>query len=131
MLHRDKKYLGIINISIGLRGCLMSYYGDSDDFANEDEELEDYEESLKEGSEGCYIATSVYGSYDCPKVRVLRHFRDEYLKMHKPGRAFIKIYYALSPGLVRILGGKKWFNSMFRLILDPFVARLIRKGYRA
>ena len=105
----------------------------NDDFENETRELEDYEESISEGheKEGCYIATAVYGSYDCPKVRVLRHFRDEYLKMHKPGRAFIKIYYALSPGLVRMFGSKKWFNSMFRLILDPFVARLIRKGYRA
>ena len=25
---------------------------------------------------GCYVATCVYGSYDCPEVWVLRRFRD-------------------------------------------------------
>ena len=25
---------------------------------------------------GCYIATCVYGSYDCPQVLTLRRFRD-------------------------------------------------------
>ena len=28
---------------------------------------------------GCYVATSVYGSYDCPEVWTLRRFRDEVL----------------------------------------------------
>ena len=26
---------------------------------------------------GCYIATCVYGSYDCPQVQTLRRFRDD------------------------------------------------------
>ena len=43
------------------------------------------------GSEGCYIATCVYGSYDCPQVRTLRRFRDEVLKQSAPGRAFVKV----------------------------------------
>ena len=37
-------------------------------------------------SDGCYIATSVYGSYDCPEVWTLRRFRDEYLKGSVYGR---------------------------------------------
>ena len=37
-------------------------------------------------SDGCYIATSVYGSYDCPEVWTLRRFRDEYLKGSVFGR---------------------------------------------
>ena len=27
-------------------------------------------------SGGCYVATAVYGSYDCPEVWVLRRYRD-------------------------------------------------------
>ncbi len=101
-------------------------------FENETRELEDYEESISEGheKEGCYIATAVYGSYDCPSVWVLRHFRDEYLKMSLPGRAFIKTYYLISPKLVRLFGKTRWFNSVFRHILDPFVLRLKKAGYK-
>ncbi|MFR9028073.1 MAG: DUF2726 domain-containing protein [Clostridium sp.] len=31
---------------------------------------------------GCYIATAVYGSYDCPQVWVLRRFRDQILEKY-------------------------------------------------
>ena len=40
--------------------------------------------------EGCYIATCVYGSYDCPQVRLLRRFRDEHMKKTPAGRIFIR-----------------------------------------
>ena len=46
---------------------------------------------------GCYIATAVYGSYDCNEVFALRKFRDEYLNKTFLGRIFIKVYYAISP----------------------------------
>ena len=51
--------------------------------------------------EGCYIATCVYGSYDCPEVWTLRRFRDEGLRKSRCGRAFVKLYYRISPALVR------------------------------
>ena len=35
------------------------------------------EESIDNPSNGaCYVATAVYGSYDCPEVWTLRRFRD-------------------------------------------------------
>ena len=39
--------------------------------------------ALRSGSrkkQGCYVATCVYGSYDCPEVWILRRFRDESLE---------------------------------------------------
>lgn len=44
------------------------------------------------GSGRCYIATAVYGSYDCPEVWVLRRYRDYYLKNSSSGRLFIRLY---------------------------------------
>ena len=81
------------------------------------------------GVGGCYIATCVYGSYDCPEVWSLRRYRDYYLKEHLFGRLFIKVYYATSPSLVKLFGKTKWFNKMFRPYLDKKVNKLIKKGY--
>ena len=41
---------------------------------------------------GCYVATAVYGSYDCPQVWTLRRFRDHTLAASWYGRAFIRAY---------------------------------------
>ena len=45
-------------------------------------------------SGGCYVATAVYGSYDCPQVWTLRRYRDFALAETWHGRAFIHLYYA-------------------------------------
>ena len=45
-------------------------------------------------SGGCYVATAVYGSYDCPEVWTLRRYRDYELDTTWYGRVFIKTYYA-------------------------------------
>ena len=65
-------------------------------------------------SEGCYIATMVYGDYNHPQVMVLRRYRDEYLLKSFCGRCFVKIYYYLSPKVVRILHNKKRVNIFIR-----------------
>ena len=72
-------------------------------------------------NEGCYIATCVYGSYDAPEVLILRHFRDNKLKKHALGRAFIKVYYAISPKLVKVFGKTSLFQIVNRNILDRFI----------
>ena len=74
--------------------------------------------------EGCYIATCVYGSYDCPQVQLLRRFRDEYLKKTPAGRIFIRGYYAVSPCLVRCFGKDPVFHAFWRHILDALIHRL-------
>lgn len=81
-----------------------------------------------EQKSGCYIATAVYGSYDCPEVWTLRRFRDNTLDRTWYGRAFIRAYYAVSPTLVRWFGKDSWFQALFRPMLDRLVDRLRQSG---
>jgi hypothetical protein len=77
----------------------------------------------------CYVATAVYGSYDCPEVWTLRRFRDYSLSETWHGRAFIKLYYAVSPTVVKYFGHTKAFNRFFKKRLDKLVAKLKTKGF--
>lgn len=77
---------------------------------------------------GCYVATAVYGSYDCPQVWTLRRFRDDRLAASPLGRAFIRTYYAVSPALVRRFGETAWFKALWRGPLDRLVRRLRAQG---
>lgn len=79
-------------------------------------------------SGGCYVATCVYGSYDCPQVWTLRRFRDNTLASTWYGRAFIRTYYTISPKLVKWFGNTTWFKHMWRGKLDKLVNTLQKKG---
>jgi len=83
-----------------------------------------------QGVKKCYIATAVYGSYDCPEVFVLRRFRDQELEHTWYGRCFIKVYYSLSPILIKAFGKTRWFNYTWRKRLDKLTERLKTKGYK-
>lgn len=78
---------------------------------------------------GCYVATCVYGSYDCPEVWVLRRYRDNTLANNYFGRIFIRIYYALSPTLVKRFGKYNWFVNTCKSALDKLVCKLQIKGF--
>lgn len=79
-------------------------------------------------SKGCYVATCVYGSYDCPEVWTLRRFRDDILSESAFGRLFIKCYYAVSPTAVRLFGNYKWFHKLLKTPLDKLVNKLNSNG---
>jgi hypothetical protein len=79
-------------------------------------------------SGGCYVATAVYGSYDCPQVWTLRRYRDFTLAGSLFGRAFIRTYYAVSPTLVKWFGDTNWFKVMWKGQLDNMVERLRERG---
>ena len=102
-----------------------------------EEELKNVENKIKEldpnyitetSSGGCYIATCVYGSYNCPEVWTLRRYRDYTLSNSWYGRLFINIYYKTSPTLVKIFGNKNWFKKMWKSKLDKMVKNLNEKG---
>lgn len=82
----------------------------------------------QQSSGGCYVATAVYGSYDCPEVWTLRRFRDNTLAETWYGRAFIRTYYAISPTLVKWFGDTAWFKKMWKGRLDHMVESLKAKG---
>ena len=81
-----------------------------------------------ETKKGCYIATSVYGSYDCPEVWVLRRYRDFCLEQSFVGKMFVKIYYAVSPFVIRVFGRQKWFNTFWRKFLNKKIEKLKNNG---
>ena len=84
--------------------------------------------NIMDANTGCYVATCVYGSYDCPQVWTLRRFRDYTLDATWYGRAFIKCYYAISPTLVKWFGNQKWFKTFWKKQLDHMVSKLNQKG---
>ena len=79
---------------------------------------------------GCYIATAVYGSYDCPQVWTLRRYRDYTLAKTWYGRVFIRTYYAVSPTLVKWFGETEWFKRLWQGKLDRMVSRLNDQGVK-
>ena len=78
---------------------------------------------------GCYIATCVYKSYDCPQVWVLRRYRDFRLSKIWYGRTFVRVYYTISPTIVKWFGKYDWFHKVFKHPLDKVVAKLKASGY--
>ena len=83
---------------------------------------------VEEGG-GCYVATEVYGSYDCAEVWTLRRYRDYELAETWHGRLFIKAYYAISPTIVKWFGDTAWFKKMWKGKLDRMVSNLQQKGF--
>ena len=84
--------------------------------------------SSSSGSGGCYVATAVYGSYDCPQVWTLRRYRDDTLSSTWYGREFIRAYYAVSPHLVIWFGKESWFHALCKPALDRKVRKLNVQG---
>ena len=77
---------------------------------------------------GCYIATAVYGSYDCPQVWTLRRYRDYTLTEKWYGKLFIRAYYAISPTLVKWFGNSEWFKRFWHNRLNKIVKQLLSVG---
>lgn len=104
-------------------------------FSIENEKLDQY---LKDNNfdintikGGCYIASCVYGSYNTKEVWTLRRYRDYKLSKNLLGRLFIKIYYLISPLMLRMFSNQKWFISLNKKILDKFVNKLNKEGYES
>ncbi|MFI5402970.1 MAG: CFI-box-CTERM domain-containing protein [Planctomycetota bacterium] len=73
-------------------------------------------------SRACFIATAAYGDANAPEVEALRRFRDRRLLTNRPGTAFVRLYYRLSPPFARLIAGKPRLRAVVRKTLD-FIAR--------
>jgi hypothetical protein len=87
---------------------------------NADKALGGSGEDDDDGS-GCFIATAAFGSYSAPHVKILRHFRDRYLKSNDYGRAFVRFYYRNSPEWADRIRGNENLRWAVRTALLPVV----------
>ncbi|MCP4134725.1 MAG: twin-arginine translocation signal domain-containing protein [bacterium] len=80
------------------------------------------DDSLFGDEHKCFIATAAFGTTLEPDVRVLRRFRDEKLKNNRPGRAFTRTYYRLSPPVAGFIASKPALKAVVRFMLKPLIA---------
>lgn len=71
-------------------------------------------------TEGCFIATAVFGNYDSEPVIKLRLWRDTHLMPSKLGRILVFFYYRIGPYLSKIVDR----NPRLKTVLKTFFERL-------
>ena len=77
------------------------------------------------------IPIAVYGSYDCPKVWMLRRYRDQHLKTSRRGRIVLALHSRISATLMKYFGQTQWFWRFCKNRLDKLVYRLQAQGIDA
>jgi hypothetical protein len=77
--------------------------------------------SSKSSSSWCFIASQVYGP-DSWETNVLRQWRDEKLLPTAVGRAFVVVYYQVSPPIARLLSRSPLLKRLSRIVLNKFVS---------
>lgn len=84
--------------------------------------------SKQSKSEGCFVATFAYGSYEHRDVQILREYRDEKLLRSDFGKYVVKIYYRYSPKLVRLLNQIYFPAVIIKIILKNTIVRKLRNS---
>jgi len=69
----------------------------------------------------CFIATAAYGSKFQTDVRLLREFRDRFLKTNPIGEEFVQFYYRHSPPIADFIADKYFIKAVVRMLLTPVV----------
>jgi hypothetical protein len=70
---------------------------------------------------GCFIATAAYGSYLNPHVKILRHFRDEFLTPNSLGRKSVHLYYQYGPRIAKHIEKYGFLQFLSRQALLPLI----------
>ena len=81
-----------------------------------------------EKSEGCFVATFAYGSYENQNVIILREYRDEILSKSILGNAFIKTYYRISPKIVWLLDKIYFPKYIVKFFIEIFIVLIAKRS---
>ncbi|MEM0995936.1 MAG: ankyrin repeat domain-containing protein [Bacteroidota bacterium] len=81
-------------------------------------------------SEGCFIATVCFGSYDALEVKVLRKFRDDKLIPTPWGLWVVNRYYKYSPQIARLIAHKPTLKKSVRVFLLAPIIWVIGRCFR-
>lgn len=76
---------------------------------------------------GCFIATAAFGSDEAPEVAALRRFRDNVLACSVFGRAFVRVYYRLSPPLAAWLRHRPVARARVRALIATLLSLRIHE----
>ncbi len=90
-------------------------------FAKNPEEFKRLEREFGIRKGRCFIATAAFDSEFAPEVIALQNFRDEKLLPHKLGRAFIRVYYAISPALVPLVKRSQFLKNNVVFLLRALI----------
>jgi len=88
-------------------------------------DTEDEREDESSSGGGCFVATAAYGDRLHPEVVALRRYRDRVLVRHAAGRAFIRAYRVVGPGMARLVSPHRLSGRAARAVISP-LARLAR-----
>ncbi len=83
---------------------------------------------LDRSKSGCFIATAAYGTPFAEEIEVLRNWRDDFLEVSSPGRAFIKAYYSMSPPVADNISESGVKRKFVRTLLSP-VVKVLKDRY--
>jgi hypothetical protein len=86
--------------------------------------LNEAERRVNKTSSGCYIATCIYGSYNAKEVLIFRAYRDNVLSLTPSGLYLIRLYYYISPIIVKSFGKSEAFRKSTKILLDFFIKKL-------
>lgn len=90
---------------------------------------ETQKDAARNKSSGCFIATACYGNYNAPEVLVLQQYRDDRLLRTFLGKAFVKLYYSISPSFATLISKSDLLRKLVRqYFLEPIVTRLQRQN---
>jgi tetratricopeptide (TPR) repeat protein len=75
-----------------------------------------------EDPKGCFIATAAYGTPVADDINELRYWRDITLSESIYGRAFIKVYYKISPPIANRIATRPTVKKIVRTMLKPLIS---------
>jgi uncharacterized protein YjdB len=79
------------------------------------------------GGRACFIASATRGTPLATEIDILRHLRDTYLVESTIGKAFVDMYYRISPPIADMVAQHPLLAAIVRLVLIPviWISRLL------